>query len=155
MAGKDLIIDTNLLLVLVIGTVQDGRQIKNSNRLNAFGPKDMDVILEVMKSHRNIYITPYIATEVSNLIDLGAEARTQAYEAANILFSAFTQIATDISEDSIPPLFARYGITDASLVSLASDYVIFTDDRKLLGALYAVNPDNVLPYEDAKRFYYQ
>lgn len=92
MGKKKLIIDTNLLLLLVIGAVEGGRHIQNSKRLNKFTFQDYDAILDVMACHQEICITHYIATEVSNLIDLTGYASRLAYETARILFSQFTQI---------------------------------------------------------------
>ena len=43
---KTLIIDTNLLLLLVIGAVEGGRHIQNSKRLNKFTLQDYDAILD-------------------------------------------------------------------------------------------------------------
>lgn len=134
--GK-LIIDTNLLLLLVIGAVEEGRHIRNSNRLNGFDILDYNVILEVIKKHKEVFITHYIATEVSNLIDLKGHASELAYELARALFSQFTQIESDVGKDCELESFLTYGITDSSLIRLAPEYTILTNDNKLLGPLFA------------------
>lgn len=147
--GK-LIIDTNLLLLLVIGGVEGGRHIKNSNRLNKFNIKDFDNIVSVIKQFDQICITPYIATEVSNLIDLHGHASDLAYEIARNLFSMFNQIDSDINSDCSAENFLTYGITDNSLIRLAPEYIILTDDSKLLTPLFAASPDNIIPYAAVK-----
>lgn len=150
MSSAGLIIDTNLLLLLVIGALEEGRHISNSNRLKEYNEEDYQVVVRFMGRFSNIYITPYIATEVSNLIDLNGHARTMAFEAARLVFSQFQQIDTNISADSEMSLFSTYGLTDSSLIGLVSDYTILTNDGRMSGALYAINGDNVIHLEFAR-----
>lgn len=89
---KRLIIDTNLVLLLVIGAVEGGRHIKNSKRLDAFSRMDYDNILKIVAEHDDVFITTYIATEVSNLIDLNGYAKILAYEIAQNLFCNFKKM---------------------------------------------------------------
>lgn len=151
MGKKKLIIDTNLLLLLVIGAVEGGRHIQNSKRLNKLTLQDYDAILDVMASHQEICITHYIATEVSNLIDLTGYASRLAYETARILFSQFRQIHSDIATDSAQHTFLAYGLTDSSLVRLAIDHTILTDDQRLFGALFSACAENILPFEVVRK----
>ncbi|MFJ2364677.1 hypothetical protein ACIPIN_13445 [Pseudomonas sp. NPDC087697] len=150
MAKGQLIIDTNLLLLLIIGGIEDGRHIKNSNRLNKFNIQDYDNIVAVMEQYDCICITPYIATEVSNLIDLNGYVSDLAYEIARNLFSIFHQVDSDINKDCGTENFLTYGITDNSLIKLAPKYIILTDDTRLLTPLFAANPNNILPYAAVK-----
>lgn len=121
-----LIIDTNLLLLLVIGAVEGGRHIKNSNRLSAFNESDYQKILKIMSDYDEIYITPYIATEVSNLIDLNGQAKLLAYQFAQEFFCHYCKkIDVEINEDCKSPFFIHYGITDSSLIRLAPNYFIW------------------------------
>lgn len=150
--AKRLIIDTNLLLLLVIGAVEGGRHIRNSDRLNAFTTLEYDNILKIMAEYDDIFITPYIATEVSNLIDLDGHARTLAYEIAQNLFSKeFKKIEVDLATDCDSEFFGRFGITDASLINLAPDYYILTSDHRLLGPLFASSPDTIIPFSCANQ----
>ncbi|HDS1724727.1 MULTISPECIES: hypothetical protein [Pseudomonas] len=153
MGKKRLIIDTNLFLLLVIGSVDEGRYIKSSKRLGAYTEKDFQLVLEVMRAHSEVCLTSYIAAEVSNLIDLSDYARERAFEFAGYYFSTFTQVDTVLKVDCLHRDFKGYGITDCSLVSLASDFMILTNDQRMLGALYAVAPDNILPFELARTLY--
>jgi hypothetical protein len=82
-----------------------------------------------MACHQEICITHYIATEVSNLIDLTGYASRLAYETARILFSQFTQVHSNITSDCAQDTFLAYGLTDSSLVRLAADHTILTDDK--------------------------
>ena len=94
-----LLIDTNLLLVMIIGGVDEGRYIQKSKRLNDFCIEDYHRLWSLAKEYKEIWITPYIATEVSNLIDLKSQARLRAFELAREIFSFFKQVDSSINED--------------------------------------------------------
>ncbi|MBH8609994.1 hypothetical protein I4N56_002830 [Pseudomonas mohnii] len=153
MASRKLIIDTNLFLLLVIGSVEERRHIVKSNRLSHYTIDDFDVLLEVMQAHSEVCLTPYIAAEVSNLIDLHGEAREKAFGFAKYYFSTFTQIKTCLKVDTDLSDFLRYGLTDGSLASLCSEYNVVTNDNRLLPALFSVSQDNVIPFEAARAAY--
>ncbi len=143
---KNLIIDTNLLLLLVIGAVEEGRHIKNSKRLKAFSKQDYHNVLQIMANFDNVFITPYIATEVSNLIDLKGYVKELAYMVARELFANFKKIEVDIDKDCQSELFLRFGLTDNSIIQLASDFFILTNDHRMLEPLFTQNADNIIPY---------
>lgn len=141
-----LVIDTNLLLLLVIGAVEDGRHISTSKRLGVFKTIDYYNILDIISKFSEVCITSYIATEVSNLIDLHGNSGMIAYSVARELFSIFTEIDTEIKTDCLPDYFHYYGITDSSLIHLVPDCKILTSDHRLCTMLYEVNPENVIEY---------
>lgn len=144
---KRLIVDTNLLLLLVIGAIEEGRHIKNSKRLNVYGINDYDNVLSLMAQYDEIYITPYIAAEVSNLIDLTGHARELAFKFAQNLFqSKFKNIEVDVVEDCKLQHFPLFGITDSSLINLAPNYYILTNDDRLLPPLFESSMHTIIPY---------
>lgn len=147
MVMKNLVIDTNLLLLLVIGSVENGRHIQTSKRLGDFDLNDYDVLLKIIATFDNVCITPYIATEISNLIDLKDHALVLAFKIASVLFSEFKQINVCIEKDCSDDFFLRYGITDASLIGLANTHSILTNDNRLLPALFSIEGADVIPFE--------
>ncbi|NLY64991.1 MAG: hypothetical protein GX070_08575 [Alcaligenaceae bacterium] len=151
--ARRLIIDTNLLLLLVIGAVEGGRHIHNSKRLGAYDITDYDAVLACMKKYKEVCITPYIAAEVSNLIDLDGHAGVLAYGIARELFSCFKEIDTIINDDCEPDYFLRFGITDSSLIRLAPGFDILTNDKRMLDMLFAASPNTIIPYEFIKQVY--
>lgn len=153
MSKQKLIIDTNLLLLLVIGAVEEGRHIRNSDRLGKFEIADYDSILNFISEYDTICITPYIATEVSNLIDLNDYARDYAFIVARELFSTFEEIKTSIIDDISSGFFEGFGITDSSLISLAKKYDILTDDNRMLTPLYESGPYNIKTYMEVRHRY--
>jgi hypothetical protein len=141
-----LLIDTNLLLVMVIGGVDDGRYIEKSKRLGQFCIEDYHRLWEFVAEYKEVWITPYIAAEVSNLIDLDSYAGGKAFEIARGIFSIFKQAHTLISEDSKNDFFINFGLTDSSIINLSKDFDILTNDHRMLTPLYAANPDRIIPY---------
>ncbi len=146
MRKKKLIIDANLLLLIVIGRVQNGIHIKSSNRLDKYNIDDYDKVLEIMARHDELYITPYIAAEISNLIDLTGAALIEAREVIRALSLVIKQIDVSIQEDCESDAFLHFGITDSSLIGLAQSYYILTDDHRMLKPLFAAGPYNIIPY---------
>src|SRR3954449_12972083 len=80
-AGKGLLLDANLLLLLVVG-IADRKQAAKFKRLSMFAPEDFDLLVQVVASFRRLYVTPNVATEVSNLAGaLTGEARRSCFRA--------------------------------------------------------------------------
>lgn len=144
---KSIIVDTNLLLLLVIDSLDEGRLISSSKRLNAFTVRDYKLLTEYIGQFKRVLITPYLLTEVSNLIDLTGSKYNEAYLLARTLFSGFDEIKVAVKNDLQLPAFITHGITDASLVELVKQHVVLTNDNKMLPLLFAANQNNVMPFE--------
>lgn len=147
---RELIIDTNLLLLLVIGSLDEGSHIRNSNRLNKFSRSDYDLLLKVMSTYQKGRTTKYIATEVSNLIDLKGSAKIRAFEVARLILTELSEIETDLQEDLTHTNFINFGITDSTLISLAPKFMILTDDERLCPLLFAASPENIITFETVR-----
>ncbi|PPB87732.1 PIN domain-containing protein [Acinetobacter soli] len=148
---KKLIIDANLLLLYVIGLVDHGKYIGSSDRLKKYNKQDFDILIRLIEPFKEVYVTPYIATEVSNLIDLKGRIGEQVYDIFKILLNnLLLQIESKFNEDSNSEFFTKFGLTDASLTILINDYYILTDDGPLCGILYGLKGDNVLQFQVVK-----
>ena len=141
-----LLIDTNLLLLMIIGGVDNGRYIEKSKRLGSFCIEDYHRLWKIVAEYKEVYITPYIAAEVSNLIDLDAYAHEKAFKIAREIFGIFSQAQTLISKDCEHEFFINFGLTDSSIINLSKDFDILTNDQRMLTPLYATNPNGVIPY---------
>ncbi|WP_249605169.1 hypothetical protein [Chromobacterium sp. IRSSSOUMB001] len=141
-----LLIDTNLLLVMIIGSVDEGRYINKSKRLGEFCVEDYYALWKIVENYKEIWITPYIAAEVSNLIDLNGYAGVKAFELARELFGHFKQAKTLISDDCKDDLFISFGLTDNSIINLSKEFDILTNDQRMLIPLYTVSPERIVPY---------
>ena len=151
MIYEKLIIDTNLLLLLVIGSIDGGMHIKKSSRLGDYNIDDFNTLLDIVEKTKEIYITPYIATEVSNLIDIKGDLKDKAFQICREFFNEFKKVEVDLHIDISKDSFICYGLTDTSLVNLAPKYHILTADNRLLGELFKSCAKNILPYEIMKQ----
>lgn len=154
--SKKLIIDTNILLLIIIGKVGNQKYLKdrkssmNNNhnkRVGHYDKEDYFNVIHIMNNYKCFYITSYIATEVSNLINLKGNDRKAAFKTAAAIFSVFKQVETDIKTDSITGEFEEKGITDNSLINLSDDYMILTNDKELITSISYKNPQNMIPFK--------
>lgn len=67
-ANKGLLIDTNLLLVYIVGLV-DPAQLTSFNRTSKFSAQDFELLAEFAKLFRIHVTLPYVLAEVSDFID--------------------------------------------------------------------------------------
>lgn len=148
---KGLLIDTNLLLVMIVGGLEEGRYIEKSKRLGDFCVEDYHQLWLLVEAYSDVWITPYIAAEVSNLINLHGQARVRVFELARKIFSLFKQVETWISEDCEGDLFLKFGLTDNSIIRLSESLDIITSDHRMASPLFATNPERVIPYVPFKQ----
>ncbi|MGC9561915.1 hypothetical protein [Brachymonas sp. M4Q-1] len=145
-ARQRLLIDTNLWLVMIIGAVDEGRYIAKSKRLRSYSREDSDKLWEIFGSYKEVWITSYIAAEVSNLIDLDGEAGVKAYVIAKEVFSRLKQVESLIARDCETDFYISFGLTDSSIIQLSEKFDVLTNDTRMFGPLYKVGGENVIPY---------
>lgn len=135
---KGLIIDTNIFLLMVIGTV-DRELIVRFKRTNTFCGDDYDCLIGVLKNFKRLVVTPNILTEVSNLLgQLSEPKRSHAFATLGILTTTLFEIYVCSRSLLESPNLVRFGLTDAGLIDLASENVLtLTDDFRLYGKLMA------------------
>lgn len=148
---RKLILDTNLLVLYVTGSIDNARQIKNSKKLKSYyTEKDFDFLLELMEPFEEIYITPYIAAETSNLIhrDLDGWAKEQVFAfLRELLINVFKFIEVNPIKDTENYTFCKFGLTDNALLHLIEDYVVLTNDEDITKMLFGIKHENVLWYD--------
>lgn len=138
-----LILDTNLLLLYIVGGVEGGRYICKSKRLTKFSVEDYEKVEIVMSYAKTVSVTPYIITEVSNLMDMSGVLHQMMMEEVKRVIQFLNPITVDLRTDT-DGLFVSFGITDNSLINLVKNNVVFTDDLRLAPRLLEVNSLNVL-----------
>jgi rRNA-processing protein FCF1 len=141
---KGVLIDTNILLLWFVGTVNRSR-ISQFNRTEKFVPEDYDLLVSILSYFSKIVTTPNILTEVNSLVNqIGEPERSQCY-------AVFAQAMTKLDEFYIESVdavqlenFTKYGLTDCGIVTLAKDkYLVLTDDFKLANYLQKVGIDTI------------
>jgi rRNA-processing protein FCF1 len=141
---KGILVDTNILLLWFVGTVNRSR-ISQFNRTEKFIPEDYDLLGQILSYFSTIITTPNILTEVNSLINqLGEPERSQCLE---ILAQWITRLDEFYLESLIitqEEKFTKFGLTDAGIIYLARQgYLVLTDDLRLANYLQKVEIDTI------------
>jgi hypothetical protein len=130
---KFIAIDTNLLLLLVIGRAARSL-LGRHKRLRAYSLQDFDLLVNMLDHAENILTTPNAMTEVSNLADQGVVGsfRTEIIGVIKLLiedaderYKPSAAVLNDVD-------FARLGLTDCAWLGILTPEIAFiTDDLDL------------------------
>jgi hypothetical protein len=148
---SDIIVDSNLLLLLLIGTY-DQAQITQFKRTAIFTANDYRALLSLLAQFRSVCTTPHVLAEVSNLANgLPAELRYK-------VMIAFAELIKTFTEQFIPAVklapqseFVLFGITDCGLAEISGETLVLTTDGRLAAYLQqqgkkALNFHHLRPY---------
>jgi hypothetical protein len=131
--NKTVILDTNILLVYLVGCVNP-QLIKTFPKTNSrYCPDDFKILDDLLRNFTKFTTTPNILTEVSNL---GSHLNGAAKEQFFVFLSKFIQMTTEryvpSAEISQDRFFIEFGITDRGIFELAkTEYLVITDDFRL------------------------
>jgi hypothetical protein len=137
-SGRKIIIDTNILLLIVVGKY-DPSLISRFKRTSRYNAGDYALVTDRLVGQPNsaLLTTPHVLTEVSNLLgQLYEPARTDCRRILGVLIGGMAE-RTLPSRDLVPqPSFVTLGIADAVIEQLAdSNTTVVTDDFELGGRL--------------------
>ena len=130
-ARQGILIDTNVLLVLLVGLVDQGL-VGRFKRTESYTPEDFQLVLRLVQGFRRIITTPHILAELTNLSPTGREHRKAARyfgQLVAVLRRAYEHpVAKDVMLGSA--LLPRIGFTDLSIIEAAKNghYLVLTDD---------------------------
>ncbi|MBE9103522.1 hypothetical protein IQ229_00715 [Nostoc cf. edaphicum LEGE 07299] len=142
---KGVLIDTNILLLFLVGSVNQER-ITKFNRTQQFIPEDYELLLEFIARFQKLVTTPNILTEVNSLANqLGEPERSQCFA----IFAQFVNNVDLLDEYYVNSLdavntekFVKFGLTDSGILTLSKgNYLVLTDDFKLANYLQSVEID--------------
>ena len=128
-----LLIDTNLLVLFVVGTAAK-EYIARHKKLTAFTVEDYDRLVKIIARASEVLVTPNTLTETSNLAAyINEPARSK------VLAVLRTVIVSDSQERYVPSSvaaerkeFVRLGLADAALLEIAAnDVTLLTTDFDL------------------------
>ncbi len=129
------VIDANLFLLFFFGGY-DRRQILTNPRLATFTQDDFDLLIRLLERFQRIITTPNILTEVSNLSNAIPENQRTAYFASFAARLAVLEEQQVASSTALTNRFAKFGLTDAVIATIAKDrYRVLTDDFRLSQSL--------------------
>lgn len=153
--GKDIIVDTNLLTLLLVGRY-DLNLITSHKRTSEYDTKDYNFVHTICKKSKSIILNPGIISELSNLlIEDGSKQ--------DGLIKLIREFLLGIDENYTPKnsiikdsLFEKIGYTDCSIIQFANEnnFWVLTDDRVLTQALRENQLQFVSLSEVKKEYFY-
>jgi hypothetical protein len=148
--AKGVLVDTNLLVLLLVGVV-NRRRILQFKRTQDFTIEEFDLLAELVKWFGKLIATPHVLSQVSDLADLPGKELREIRQ----LFKSFVEKIEEFYDPSrvlvADPIFERHGLTDAAIASVCSNGIlVLTADVVLQLALQrrgadALNFDHVRP----------
>ncbi len=149
---KGILIDTNILLLFFVGTVNRER-ISKFKRTEQFVPEDYDLLVQILNYFQKIVTTPNILTEVNSLANqLGEPERSQCFTIFADGISKLEESYMTSKAIAINERFTKFGLTDCGISNLAKNrYLVLTDDLKLAvylqkEAIDTINFNNIRVY---------
>lgn len=132
-----LVIDTNVLLLLIVGTSGPERlSAHKRTRSLAAGPEDYRRVQEFVLAFRQLLITPTILAETSNLIGPAHGDRATLAHALQSWIEVYHPSLEVIEQWRGE--YLRLGLADAATLHLAQQgHVVLTDDAVLHNRLYS------------------
>lgn len=140
---RGLLIDTNLLVLLVIGSVSP-TAIAGNKRLSAYTVTDYKLLLSFVERFSALFTTPHILTEVSNLIGCETKQQQQGLEILKLLTQRMEEVlpASQETMGTHSRSYLKFGLSDASIHRVAADnLLVLTDD---LNFCYYLQGQNIL-----------
>lgn len=132
--AKGILVDANLALLYLVGSFEprligDGKY----NKLSKYVLEDYELLVKFKSIFKKAVTTPHVLTEISNLTtDLPEPTR-------GFCLGKFCEAFIDIEELAIPsldaarrPEFHFLGLTDSALAIVANQYLVVTDDARLV-----------------------
>ena len=142
---RDLLIDTNLLLLFFVGARRPDR-IRSFNRTSRYSADDFALLERVISKFKRMATTPHILTEVSNLMGQFAEPlRSDLRGHLSAAMQAWNETSTASRSLAKALHFQRLGLTDTAIADLQPrSCLVLTDDRPLAGLLEARGLEAIL-----------
>lgn len=141
-----LFVDTNLLLLLLVGYL-DVEQVERFRRTrDKYSREDFALLATFVDRYSRLLTTPNVLTEVSNLVGQLAEPlRRRALGALGVLAAEQLEEHFRASKELVlAPQFPVLGLSDASIIDAAEHGVtVLTDDLDLYVQLHAAGADAI------------
>lgn len=132
MSQAGLLVDTNLLVLLVVGKVNRNR-IETFKRTRQYTPADYDLLLQVLKRFDQVYTVAHVLAEASNLTDLSGTERLHARLVLKETISVLNEVEMPSRRAADDRFYERLGLADASIgaTARAHNCAVLTDDFDL------------------------
>lgn len=132
MSGHAVALDTNLLILLVVGRAST-QYIRGHKRLSAYDTAAFIRLTDILSKADALVLTPNILSETSNLLGQSDDQKGRRITAT---FRALIDLAVERYATSrasaARPEFAWLGLSDAASIEMLDDKtVLLTDDHPL------------------------
>ena len=127
-----LLIDTNLLVLFVVGAV-NRKRVESFKRTRQYTAGDFELLLREIGRWQSVHTVPHVLAEVSNLTDLEGIERLQARELLKQTISTFIEDGISSLQATEDQVYSRLGLVDAAIASVARKhkFTVLTDDLDL------------------------
>jgi hypothetical protein len=135
--AKGVLIDANLALLYLVGSynprlIGDGKY----NKLSKYVLEDYELLVKLKSVFKKAVTTPHVLTEVSNLTnDLPEQTKAECLKKFHEAFAGIDELAISSLETALRPDFHFLGLTDSALASVSNQYLIVTDDARMVKKL--------------------
>jgi rRNA-processing protein FCF1 len=131
-SSAGLLVDTNLLVLWVVGGVNRNR-IETFKRTSNYTKTDYDFLRRVLASFDPLYTVPHVLAEVSNLTDLPDAERQQARHFLKRTISLLNEAEISSAFAAEDALYLEVGLVDAAIGMVARGHncTVLTDDQEL------------------------
>ena len=139
-ASAGLLVDTNLLVLYAVGTVNRNR-IETFKRTRQYTMDDYDLLVRVLGNFEHLYTVAHVLAEVSNLTDLPGPERLQARLVLKETISVLNEAEMSSTRAADDRLYQDFGLVDAAIgaVARANNCAVLTDDFALYERLSRQN----------------
>ena len=147
MTQPGLFIDTNLLVLLVVGS--EGRElIAKHRRLDGYSVNDYDILLDLIRQVAQVFVTPNTLTETSNLLaQHGEPERSRILRRLKYIVHQSEEVVVDSTVATGNSQFEHLGLTDAALLEvITSQTPLVTVDFDLYIAALEKGWDTVVNF---------
>lgn len=126
------LIDTNLLILLIVGLTEE-KMIGKHRRTREYDKESYDLLIDSLEDFSEILITPHILAETSNLIRQCEEPlKTKVGECLSELISKSEELQMAAATVVRRPEYLRIGLTDAGILQAQEGgATLLTDDNGL------------------------
>jgi len=127
-----LLIDTNLLVLYAVGTVNP-RRIENFKRTSQYSEEDYSLLLRVIQKITPLYTVAHVMAEVSNLTDLSGPERLLARRVVKEMISILEEPPMPSARAVESRPYEGHGLADAAIATVALEHqcAVLTDDLTL------------------------
>ncbi len=118
---KGYYVDANLLVLLIVGSLQSGL-IEKHRRLREYSIEDYELLINLLDRVPKVFVTPNTLTETSNLLVYCPDAiRAPLLDRLRIVICGSEEVTVSSRSVSGVPSFNRLGLTDAALLQVATN----------------------------------